>query len=532
MNKLIKVLATLAIVVFCLHVFSDNKADVDLWGNVGFVKAPPWTQDFKYVNTFSFTEPQHQWFNHEWLGQYLLHVTYTHLGNLGLLALKLILGLCVIAMIYLAMRESCKSGPVKFLWLLLVISTMGYGFSTRPHLFTYVLYTFFLLSLWKDRSLSVKHLFLIPLLGIIWVNLHGAFFIGLILLILYLIFELIKAINRDSDHLQIRDSDHLLHESKTFNKWSLSLTRQINGRCPYLIYLIILFIAASFVNPYGLKLWRFIFYSATIFRPYLSEWAPFTRIEYLGEHIDFVILSLLSIFAVCFSRKVKDITRLGILFALFIAAIMMRRNIPLFAITAAFVVPQYIEDAVGRPLDKIFSRISQSVAVVILSLFIVISAYYTLTFNKENPVEIEVPQDRFPADIISFMKANEISGNALVFFDWAEYCIWRLYPDCRVFLDGRLCSAYSLKAINDYFNFLYLGRDWENALKNYPTDIVLIHKANPAYVNMLSRVGWMLVYEDKIAGLFLKRSKHTKFFTRLEGGEIKYPIAKDYEYFP
>ncbi len=38
-------LAVGAVVCFALQVFSDNKADVDLWGNVGFVRALPGCAD-------------------------------------------------------------------------------------------------------------------------------------------------------------------------------------------------------------------------------------------------------------------------------------------------------------------------------------------------------------------------------------------------------------------------------------------------------------------------------------------------------
>jgi hypothetical protein len=507
MNKIIKVLLVSAIVIFCIQVFSDNKADVDLWGNVGFVTTLPWEQGFKYVNIFSFTEPGHPWINHEWLAQYILHTIYVHFGNPGLLMLKVVLGLCVVAMIYLAMKRLCNSGIVKFLWLLLIISTIGYGFSTRPHLFTYVLYTFLLLSLQGQQILNTRYFLLFPILGIVWVNLHGAFFIGALLLIVYMILESVKKNN-----------------SAEFNK---SLRKTI-----LLLMIVVLFITAGLINPYGLQLWYYLFQSAVTARSYLSEWSSFTWLVYLAEHPDFIILFLLSFIAISFSRKPKDITWLGILCTSFIAAIIMRRNIPLFAITTGFVVPQHIEDVIAKPLKIIFDRFSQPVLVTLLALFIVISAWYTFFFNKADPFEIEVQQERFPKSAISFIEANKIAGNAFIFFDWAEYCIWKFYPNIRVFLDGRFRSAYSSKTISDYFNFLYLGDRWKNVLNNYPVDIVLIHKGNPVYRKMFARQNWILVYEDKIAALFLKKSKHVEFFKKAKEGKILYPQLSGPIYFP
>ncbi len=506
MNKAIRILSVLAIVFFCLQVFSDNKADVDIWGNVGFVKAAPWDPGFKYVNTFSFTEPAHPWFNHEWLGQYLLYRIFTLFGNPGLILLKILLGLCLVAVLDAGIRMSCKSGPVRFLSLLLIISTIGYGFSTRPHLFTYVLYALLLLSLRKNILGRPAGLLVFPVLGAVWANLHGAFFAGLILLLFYIVFETVK---------------------RSFFK-----EREYSPGMLMIAAAILLFFAGSLINPYGLRLWDFIFYSSGKARPFLSEWAPFARIEYISEHIDFVALSLVSFFAVISSRKAKDMTWLGLLLVSFASAILMRRNIPVFAITAAFVVPGYLEEGAGGSIDGIIGRFSSASLAAALSFFMIISAWYGLTFNKENPLEIEIPQARFPLDAVRFMEANKISGNALVFFDWAEYCIWRLYPECKVFMDGRLFSAYGEKAVADYFDFLYLGADWDDALKDYPTDIVFIHRANPPYEKMLSMQGWTLVYESNIAGLFLKKEKHSAFFEKSEKGSVIYPQLRQHEYFP
>ncbi|MFC1497400.1 hypothetical protein ACFLS1_02865 [Verrucomicrobiota bacterium] len=498
-DRILKVLAVCAIVVFCLHAFSDNKADLDLWGNTGFVKAVPWSPEFHRTNTFSFTQSDHPWINHEWGAEYIFHLTHEYMGNTGLLALKIILGLCVILLIHLSMKIGCRSGRVRFLFLLLVISTMSYGFSTRPHHFTYVMYALFLFLLKSNRYKTL--LVLAPLAGVLWANMHGAFFIGILLTGFYSVFELMK-------------------------------TRSFTGRARTASIISLILFFSSFFTPYGLRTWSFILESGSNMRPYLSEWAPFHPLKDFVDHTDFVALSVLSLLAVCCSRRKKDITWLGILIVSFACGLLMRRNIPLFAITACLVVPQHIEAVADEPLRKIFLRIPKPVLISFLSLFIAVSAWYTFNFNKTNPFEIEVQQDRHPSDIILFMQENGVAGNALVFFDWAEYCIWKLYPECRVFTDGRLWSAYSTDVIKDYFNFLYLGDNWSNALDNYPTDIVLIHTGNPVYEKMLCDNKWALVCESSIAGLFLKKSVHKEFLERMEAGGIVMPQRQQNVFFP
>jgi len=507
MDKTIKILAVAAIIIFSIQSFSNNKADVDLWGNVGFVKALPWSQEFHRTNTFSFTEPEHTWINHEWLAEYIFNKVYLIAGSPGLIALKILIGLLIAALLNISIKKHCDSGLLRFLLLMLMISTIGYGFSIRPHLFTYLMLTIFLTTLQNLDKNRLLILAALPLLGLVWVNFHGAFFIGIILTLIFTCTESIK----------------VLSEGR-FTKER----RYIMALSSVLLFLI----AVSFINPYGADLWKFILNSATAFRPYLSEWAPFNPVLHFTDHTDFMALALLSFASLLFSKKPKDITWSCILLIAFLSALLLRRNIPIFAIVACFVIPEHLEDAAGKPLDGILKLLPKTIIPILLCLFIPVSAWYSVMVKKTTPSKVEIPQDRFPSGVISFIKDNNIKGNMLVFFDWAEYCIWKLYPDCRVFLDGRFTDAYSMKTVTDYLNFLYLGSDWDLVLKNYPVDMILIHKGNPVYKKIPYLKNWQLVSEDGISGLFLNTSVHSMTISRLSPAQPIIIKGNSAELFP
>lgn len=479
------VIATLAVLVFSLQVFSDNKTDVDLWGNVGFVSAFPWSPDFHYSNTFSFTEPGTRWVNHEWLGEYILNRTYVRLGNTGLLGLKIALGFALLGMLYRALASDCRTGSVRFLYLLLVISTIGYGFSTRPHHFTYLMIAI-MVTLFTRNA---RHIPAVPLLvltgglAVLWANFHGAFFVGAVMLAALAIIRTIQAITRREGNVDSRPP------------WFFAAA-------------LLVFIVASLVNPYGLRLWAFIFESGASMRPYLSEWAPFHPVRDFFSHVDFMALAALTLLGVWISPRPKDPCRIGLLILAFLAALGLRRNIPFFAIVAALTAGEHIDAAFGIGVDRIVGRLPKRILGGLLVVFIPVSLGYTVFFNKAAPLQIEVPRHKYPVETMAFMKANAIRGNALVFFDWAELCIWHLHPNVKVFLDGRFRSAYTLPTIEAYLGFLYMHGNWEDALENYPTDIVLIHRGNPAYEEMTQRPGWVEIYRSNIAALFLKADVH------------------------
>jgi hypothetical protein len=497
-RKSIPFLAAGAIVVFALHVFSDNEADVDLWGNVGFVKALPWQSGFHRQNTFSFTEPGHAWVNHEWLAEYVLHHVHDRLGNPGLLGLKIALGLALLALIHASMRRECASGAVRFLLLALVLSTVGYGFSTRPHLFTYVLFAgaLFALRRWPARPAALP--VAAALAGFLWANLHGAFFVGAAL---------------------------LLACAALTGLWPSRAETRARLSPRVLLAAFASFGLASLANPYGWRLWRFLAVSAAKPRPYLSEWAPFHPARDLALHADFAVLALLVAVAIAFSSRARgDGAWLGILALTLVAALLMRRNIPLFAIAAAFVAPPHLEAALGRRLESLRDRLlPPPLLAVLLVGFVALSARSAVAFDKRFPLQMEVPRAKYPVDAVRFLERNGLGGHALVFFDWAEYVIWHCHPRSRVFLDGRFNDAYDNRTIDDYFAFLYQEGDSTRALTAYDPALALLHVGNPGTARLRAMPDWEAVYEDALAVVFLKKGRHPVFEAARHAGRVWRP---------
>ena len=506
--QVLRFLAVLAVLVFCLRTFSDNKADVDLWGNVGFVTSLPGSPGFHRTNTYSFTEPDHPWINHEWLSEYVFHKAHAAFGNPGLLAVKMVLGLLLAGLMAGEMKRGCRSGPLRLLVLPLLVSTIGYGFSTRPHLFSYVLFAVWLALLRRQRN-NLPVLFVaLPLMTILWVNLHGAFFIGIVLLLL----------------LAAGSAADVAAGKGGRAAWTVPA--RLAGAA-------ILCVFASLLNPYGARIWGFVFQTAAIPRPYLSEWAPFNPAAHFADHADFVCLAVLVCAAalVHWRRNRTGIAWLLVLFVSLLAAFVMRRNIPLFAIAAAMIVPPYLEELAGSHLQRLSDRTPAAARAAFLLVLILVSGWFALGARKQDARQIEIEAHCFPVRAVAFMKANAVSGNVLVFFDWAEYCIWHLYPSCRVFMDGRFRSAYSEETIDDYFDFLYRGPRGRTALSEYPTDIVLLHRENPAHAVMRLARDWRLAFESRTAVLFVAKDVHAELVRKIDAGETVTPGSVEH-FFP
>jgi len=480
MKKGLERLAFAALLVFGLKTFSDNQADVDLWGNVGFVTAPPWSADFHWTNTFSFTATDHPWINHEWLAQYIFHETWKHFGNAGLLGLKVSIGLALIALWNRSMKLNNVGWPVRFLFLCLVISTTGYGFSTRPHLWSYLMLSIFLLLLQRWRHLPLPAFLALPALGWLWANMHGAFFIGLAVCAVFIIAELPAILRSGSTQAAERHNFAAL--------WAATIA----------------FACLSLATPYGLDLWRFIADSFGKPRPYLSEWGAFS-IRLFSEHADFIALACLAVPAIFIPRTGAPTASLIITALSFASALVLRRQIPVFAIASVYSAPAVLQKITERSLPALASGMPKWIPAVFLAAFTAVSAAYP-AITRRHPLEIEVNPDRFPVQIIAFMRESHMKGNVLVFFDWAEQVIWHCHPNCRVFLDGRFSDAYDNRTINDYLRLLSGAGDWRKILSGYPVNIMLLHTDLPIAPAVAADPEWLIAASNSYALLLVRKS--------------------------
>ncbi len=488
-KRVVTVAVRLAILTFAVSLFSHNLADVDLWGNVGFVRALPWQAGYHRANTYSYTQPDYAWTNHEWGAEYVLFRVHAACGNAGLLLLKIAIGIGLLLILHAEMRRDGVSPPVRAGLLMLVLSTMGYGFSTRPHLFTYLLSALLILLVRRGRIGTVA--MLSPALGCLWANTHGAFFIGLVILAPAVLTGAPCAPRDEPSPRRARLRARLLPACACAG-----------------------FAAGSLITPYGAALWDFVRHSAAIFRPFLSEWAPFHPIRDFTDHSDFLALAV--VVALAGMRAGRRLVSFdGVLVAAaLLAALVMRRNIPLFALCAGLCAGPWIDCAVGPALARLVARLRPAWIVAAMLAVAVISGGHVL-LRRDAPWTIEIPAADFPVETVNLMAHAGIEGNMLVFFDWAEYCIWKLYPRCRVFMDGRFCSAYSASTIRDYVDFLYGAPDWRRALDDYKTDLVFVHRGNPCAALVGADPAWRLVLADEIAVLYARTETAEALAARL-----------------
>jgi hypothetical protein len=469
-----KALFILIVICASLYFFSDNKVDPDLWGHLKFGEEIYEKKEVPPYDTHSYSSPTARWINHEWLSEVAFYTVFRFTGGAGLLALKFLTGLIMAFLIYLSVQRDTKSFFLKLLFILLPFSVIGYGFATRPQVFTYLFFTLTLFLIGRfERTGRLWWLYPLPAVFLIWSNLHGGFLVGLGVLFIYCLFKVFK-----------------------------------KGAKKSLILITVSSLAVTFINPNGAALWTFLLKTLSAPRPHLEEWG---RLAFSSYFIDYFAISILTVTGLLFSRRKRSAYEVTILLVALIVSFLQNRHIVLFAIPFAMYMPKYIDSITEGPLTGLERKFSAKTLGAILLCFSLVFLHGGLFTGKTDPLKIEVPADKYPVGAVKFMKDNALGGNIFCFFDWAEMCIRELSPSSKVFFDGRYRTVYSEELIDGYFDVLYGKRGYKEFLSKFPqTDIMLLHPFSKLAQEVSEDSEWIKVYASPIAVIFLKHNEKNK----------------------
>ena len=211
---------------------------------------------------YSFHYPPLDWTAHEWLAEIIMSVVFNLFGLTGVVLFFAL----VLALIHWFLYRSLRSRSDDILLCVAVTLLATAASSThwlaRPHAFSLLFTLIWCHFLDRFQYKSQNTLVYLPLLMVLWVNLHGGFIIGLVLLTVYLGGNILYACTKNGT----RSREH-----KTKAK-ALSIVCMAT-------------LAACFINPYGIEiLWfpirvtsdRFIMDRVTEFlSPNFHEALPF-----------------------------------------------------------------------------------------------------------------------------------------------------------------------------------------------------------------------------------------------------------------
>ena len=186
LNKLLFFVLILAAVFWAL----GSNADPDLWGHIKFGLDTLEKGSLLRQDIYSYSAYGSEWINHEWLSEVVFALIYKNSGVPGLVLFKFIIAIFTLFLIFKLISLQAKFIFEKSLMFLLVSFQLAPFLSMlRPQIFTFLFAAVYMYIFYRmlREKVSWKFLVWLPLIMVLWTNLHGGFLAGLGLLLLFVV---------------------------------------------------------------------------------------------------------------------------------------------------------------------------------------------------------------------------------------------------------------------------------------------------------------------------------------------------------
>ncbi len=489
---------------FIFYLASRKCGSFDLWWHLRAGQYIVSQKIFPFYNTFSHTALFHPWIAYSWLTEIIFYYVSV-LGFNWLIVLKICL---IITTFIVVFKTTYLASNKNFNLSILIILFMAYISSTswllRPQLFSFLFTAFFVYILNEfEYDNRKKVLWFIPLIMLFWVNLHIYFVIGLFLIFIHLFCSVFKGwfLFGEDEENEIKKQRFLLK-----------------------ITLISLFVC--FINPYTYRIFL------EVIRLTGQQWARanITELQSPNFHciqvLFFEIMLFLLIFSLSVSKKRPSLIEVILFIAFTYQALYSIRDLPFWAIVMSPIIGRhlgvffvefkgdqcFVENKAQTGFsqksllgwDKKYSLINW----FILGILIVIVGF---SFPRDSKLESCLDIKKFPVEAVTFIKENHLPGKMFNSFNWGGYLIYSLYPEWKVFLDGRT-QAYGDEFLTGCSDIWSLSLGWEKKFKKYETNFILWPRKLPLTEIFLLMDNWKLIYFDDIAVIFIKDIPQNRIF--------------------
>jgi hypothetical protein len=346
-----------------------------------------------------------------------------------------------------------------------------------------------------------NYLYALPPLMFLWVNLHGGFMFGFILLAVYLVGNAIPLVFM------------LDHEKK-----------QEIAKIKFLALTGVACLLTAVINPYGyrillfplqLTLDKFLMDNISEYlSPNFHGWVPFRYLLFLT----------IAIFGI--SKARLNLIELILIVGLTHMALYSARYIPLFAIIAAPILLRQAESVLnsghGTWID-FFKRRSGGIARIDASskrhIWPILTVLMVCFFVAMGKIEYKFDEKLKPVRAVEFLKKEELKGNMFNNDEFGDYIIYAAWPKYKVFIDGRL-DMYGSQRIKEYIKVTNVGPGWEEILQKYHINWIIYNANSPLSVFLMQRNDWQLIYADNVANIFVRNTRDNQDIIQ------KYPDVK------
>jgi len=451
-----------------------------------------------HQDLYSFTKAGSPWCAWEWAWDVLAALIHRRFGLAGVVFANCLVLSFLFTFLFRLIRRRTRHSLVAIALTVLAVETSCFHWLARPHLVGWLFVILTLTLIERSREGERLALWLIPPLVLLWTNLHGSFFIALILLAAYGAGELLDiVISRDT--------------RSRGERLGAALRYGVAGAAA---------LAASLVNPYGWKLHahivQYLFDSRQLERIKEFQSTDFHHPPALAIELLLVLGALAAVWAIARREWGEAIAIL--VFAHF--ALVSIRNVPLFAFVACGAIGASLAGA-GRQIGRrtlVRAWLARLVDGALgwgqeieamegvgrfhwpAALAVVMIALLFRAPVKPAGFQAEFDPGIFPVNAVASMAKGPM-GRIFTSDQWGDYLLYRFYPKIRVFLDDR-SDFYGADLDDVAIRIATAQYDWRELLAKYDVDTALVSPKDPLTAVLRISPEWSLMFEDRVALIF------------------------------
>jgi len=496
--------------VFMILIFSVTShkiEDDDFFWHLSTGKYITESGSIPVTDVFGYAAPETKWIPFEWGSDILFYKIFQSFGYNGIYIFRSVV-FCIIFFILFRLYSKFRINLIIYLLgSFILLAGMFNRFSPRPHLFTYLFLAIMLYLLltyrYIDRDKYINRLYILPVIFLLWGNLHPGVITGIIFLLIF------------------TSSELLTYKFPSPALGSFDKIKEA-GRLKILVIITIISLLILLVNPHGFSTYQYIYQHTNMkMLENIAEWiSPFSsKINATFVITIYKILLFSSIAVLYFAYKKKDI-----LFALLVLVFGFYSVTAIrFTVDFELIVVPLLIISIGGMLSGIKSSMYRKIVngypslIVLMIIFIYLAVqfqrdefYISIQYNREAGTGISGRY--FPLGLYKFIKENNIKGVPFNNFDTGGYLKWEI-PEEKIFIDSRNLHD---GLFNEYNSILKMQPGFENKLEKYGInqvmffDPLLTRFPNVIKQNitefLFRNKEWALVYFDDLSFLFLKRT--------------------------
>jgi hypothetical protein len=423
------------------------------------------TGHFIRADSWTFTVAGKPWIDFEWLAEVPYYFAFQRFGESGLYAVMMILLSAIAFGMYSLARLRCQDPKAAFVAAFIGLDFITVSFGPRTLLFGWLFLIVELAILWSLQK-GRDHTAWLPLLFLLWINTHGSWLIGFVLMVVYFACGLVGG------------------------EWgNLSATRWTKPQMRRFAIVIVVSFALLFINPYGWRLVAYpldVAYQQKLTIEHIQEWFSINFHDFQNKSM----LAVLVLFAVLqlVRRRQWKLHDLVFLIIAVYGGFSYVRFLFLLGIVLVPLLAMELAGVVGTPYNPATDRRAPN-AVALAVILAVIAGFWA----SPQKVHLSIAES-FPEKALPWVRSTDGQGNLFSGFEYAAYLEWRA-PEVKEFIDGRTDIFVHEGVMQDYLDAIHI-RDPFEVLDKYHIRYVLVGKGSPLPYVLERSADWKIAYQD------------------------------------